>query len=117
MREEQADVKLLLVFLLRGLLVALPTRHLVLCAPMQGREQTLDAAQALLVNADDELVAAMASRTSATVTTFGAPPADVAVSHSAPSSRTGEPSSSVTKPLESEQATTVPPSACTFSIA
>lgn len=35
-----------------GLLVALPTRHLVLCAPVDGREQTLDAAQALLLNAE-----------------------------------------------------------------
>ncbi|HEU0102056.1 MAG TPA: hypothetical protein VFR07_07010 [Mycobacteriales bacterium] len=35
-----------------GLLVALPTRHLVLCAPMTGRGQALDLAQALLVNAE-----------------------------------------------------------------
>ncbi len=35
-----------------GLLVALPTRHLVLCAPMLRRGQVLDAAQALLANAD-----------------------------------------------------------------
>ncbi len=35
-----------------GALVALPTRHLVLVAPMVGRTQTIDAAQALLVNAD-----------------------------------------------------------------
>jgi len=35
-----------------GLLVALPTRHLVLCAPMLSRGQVLDAAQALLANAD-----------------------------------------------------------------
>ncbi len=35
-----------------GLLVALPTRHLVLCAPLLGRAQALDAAQALLLNAD-----------------------------------------------------------------
>lgn len=35
-----------------GLLVALPTRHLLLCAPMLTREQSLDAAQTLLVNAD-----------------------------------------------------------------
>lgn len=35
-----------------GLLVALPTRHLVLCAPLTGRADALAAAQALLVNAD-----------------------------------------------------------------
>lgn len=35
-----------------GLLVALPTRHLVLCTPLVTRAATLDAAQALLVNAD-----------------------------------------------------------------
>ena len=35
-----------------GLLVALPTRHLVLCAQMLSRGQVLDAAQALLANAD-----------------------------------------------------------------
>lgn len=35
-----------------GLLVALPTRHLVLAAPLTGRGQALDLAQALLVNAD-----------------------------------------------------------------
>ena len=35
-----------------GALVALPTRHLVLVAPMVGRQQTLDAAQAMLVNAE-----------------------------------------------------------------
>ena len=35
-----------------GALVALPTRHLVLVAPLLGRQQTLDAAQAMLVNAD-----------------------------------------------------------------
>ena len=35
-----------------GALVAMPTRHLMLVAPMVGRTQTLDAAQALLVNAD-----------------------------------------------------------------
>lgn len=35
-----------------GLLVALPTRHLVLCAPMLSRTQVLDAAQALLANAE-----------------------------------------------------------------
>lgn len=35
-----------------GLLVALPTRHLLLCAPLTGRGQALHAAQALLVNAD-----------------------------------------------------------------
>lgn len=35
-----------------GLLVALPTRHLVLCVAMTSRGQVLDAAQALLVNAD-----------------------------------------------------------------
>lgn len=34
-----------------GMLVALPTRHLVLCAPVQGRAQVLEAAQVLLVNA------------------------------------------------------------------
>ena len=33
-----------------------------------------------VLNADDELVAAMSARTVATVTTFGTPPADVAVS-------------------------------------
>lgn len=36
-----------------GLLVALPTRHLVLVAALTGRHQALDLAQALLVNADD----------------------------------------------------------------
>ena len=36
-----------------GLLVALPTRHLLLAAPMTSRPQALDAAQALLVNADE----------------------------------------------------------------
>ncbi len=35
-----------------GLLVALPTRHLVLCAPLVDREQVLGAAQGLLVNAE-----------------------------------------------------------------
>lgn len=35
-----------------GLLVALPTRHLLLAAPLLARDQALDAAQALLVNAD-----------------------------------------------------------------
>lgn len=35
-----------------GALVALPTRHLLLVAPMQTRQGVLDAAQALLVNAD-----------------------------------------------------------------
>ncbi len=35
-----------------GLLVALPTRHLLLAAPLLGRDQALDAAQTLLVNAD-----------------------------------------------------------------
>lgn len=35
-----------------GALVALPTRHLLLVAPMLERTQTLDAAQTLLVNAD-----------------------------------------------------------------
>ena len=34
-----------------GLLVALPTRHLVLCAPVLGRGQVLEAAQVLLLNA------------------------------------------------------------------
>ena len=36
-----------------GLLVALPTRHLVLCGAMTARSQALDLAQALLVNADE----------------------------------------------------------------
>ncbi len=35
-----------------GALVAAPTRHLLLAAPVQGRQTTLDLAQALLVNAD-----------------------------------------------------------------
>lgn len=35
-----------------GMLVALPTRHLVLAAPMTTRSATVDAAQALLVNSD-----------------------------------------------------------------
>lgn len=35
-----------------GALVALPTRHLLLCAPMTARGAALDAAQALLVNAE-----------------------------------------------------------------
>ena len=35
-----------------GALVALPTRHLILVAPLRTREATLAAAQALLVNAD-----------------------------------------------------------------
>ena len=35
-----------------GALVALPTRHVVLVAPMHRRGEVLDAAQALLVNAD-----------------------------------------------------------------
>lgn len=36
-----------------GLLVALPTRHLLLCAPIGERQQALDAAQALLLNAPE----------------------------------------------------------------
>lgn len=35
-----------------GLLVALPTRHLVLAGALTGRDQALDLAQALLLNAD-----------------------------------------------------------------
>lgn len=35
-----------------GALLAMPTRHLVLVAPMLGRQQALDTAQALLVNAE-----------------------------------------------------------------
>lgn len=35
-----------------GALVCLPTRHLVLVAPMVGRQQVLDAAQTMLVNAE-----------------------------------------------------------------
>ena len=35
-----------------GALVAMPTRHLVLAAPLRTREQAIDAAQLLLVNAD-----------------------------------------------------------------
>ena len=35
-----------------GALVVMPTRHLLLVATLQNRQQTLDAAQAMLVNAD-----------------------------------------------------------------